>query len=98
MAPRPTLRWLQTARIETAFIDPGKPWRNGADESFHGKFRDQHLSLQWFWYRADAKVSIEACRRHYSEVRPHSSLGYLTPLETDKTRTKALERHVVRPL
>jgi putative transposase len=22
---------------------------------------------------------IEAWRRHYNEVRPHSSLGYLTP-------------------
>jgi putative transposase len=73
------LRWLQTAQIETAFIDPGKPWQNGADESFNGKFRDQHLSLQWFRNRTDAKVSIEARRRHYYEVRPHSSLSYLTP-------------------
>jgi putative transposase len=73
------LRWLQTAQIETAFIDPGKPWQNGADESFNGKFRDQHLSLQWFRNRADAKVSIEEWRRHYNEVRPHSSLAYLTP-------------------
>ena len=73
------LRWLQTAQIETAFIDPGKPWQNGADESFNGKFRDQHLSLQWFRNRTDAKVSIEAWRRHYNDVRPHSSLGYLTP-------------------
>ena len=24
---------------------------------------------------------IEAWRRHYNEVRPHSSLGYLTPVE-----------------
>jgi putative transposase len=76
---RAILRWLQTAAIETAFIDPGKPWQNGADESFNGKFRDQHLSLQWFRNRADAKVSIEQWRRHYNEVRPHSSLGYLTP-------------------
>ena len=73
------LRWLQTAQIETAFIDPGKPWQNGADESFNGKFRDQHLSLQWFRNRTEAKVSIEQWRRHYNEVRPHSSLGYLTP-------------------
>jgi putative transposase len=73
------LRWLQTAQIETAFIDPGKPWQNGADESFNGKFRDQHLSPQWFRNRADAKVSIEEWRRHYNEVRPHLSLAYLTP-------------------
>jgi putative transposase len=76
---RAILRWLQTAQIETAFIDPGKPWQNGADESFNGKFRDQHLSLHWFRNRADAKVSIEQWRRHYNEVRPHSSLRYLTP-------------------
>jgi putative transposase len=73
------VRWLQTAGIDTAFIDPGKPWQNGADESFNGKFRDQLLSLQWFRNRTDAKVCIEAWRRHYNEVRPHSSLGYLTP-------------------
>ena len=76
---RAILRWLQTAAIETAFIDPGKPWQNGADESFNGKFRDQHLSLQWFRNRAEAKVSIEEWRCHYNDVRPHSSLGYLTP-------------------
>ena len=76
---RAILRWLQATQIETAFIDPGKPWQNGTDESFNGKLRDQHLSLQWFRNRADAKVSIEAWRRHYNEVRPHSSLAYLTP-------------------
>ena len=76
---RAILRWLQAAQIETAFIDPGKPWQNGADESFNGKFRDQHLSLQWFRHRTEATVSIEQWRRHYNEVRPHSSLGYLTP-------------------
>ena len=40
------LRRLQTAQIETAFIDLGKPWQNGTDESFNGKFRNEHLSLQ----------------------------------------------------
>jgi putative transposase len=75
------LRWLHTAQIETALIDPGKPWQNGADESFNGKLRDEYLSLQWFRNRVEAKVGIEQWRRHYNEVRPHSSLGYLTPRE-----------------
>ena len=87
---RAILQWLRTAQIETAFIDPGKPWQNGADESFNGKFRDQHLSLQWFRNRADAKVSIEEWRRHYNEVRPHSSLGYLTPAEFKATLTATI--------
>ena len=50
--------------IETAFIDPGKPWQNGVDESFNGKFRNEHLSLEWFRNRAEATVSIEQWRRH----------------------------------
>ena len=75
------LRWVDSAQIKTAFIDPGKPWQNGADESFNGKFRNECLTLEWFRNRIDAKVGIEAWRRHYNEVRPHSSLGYLTPFE-----------------
>src|SRR4030095_6604817 len=59
----------------------GKPWQNGATESFNGKFRDECLSLEWFRSRAEAKVVIETWRRHYNQVRPHSSLGYLTPAE-----------------
>ena len=75
------LRWLQHAQIETALIDPGKPWQNATDESFNGKFRDEYLSLNWFRNRIEARVGIEQWRRHYNAVRPHSSLGYLTPLE-----------------
>ena len=59
----------------------GKPWQNATDESFNGKFRDEYLSLQWFRNRVDAKVGIVQWRRHYNDVRPHSSLGYLTPAE-----------------
>jgi putative transposase len=79
------LRWLQAAQIETAFIDPGKPWQNGTDESFNGKLRHEYLSLQWFRNRVEARVGIEQWRRHYNGVRPHSSLGYLTPLEFKTT-------------
>jgi putative transposase len=76
---RALLKWIADQKIETALIDPGKPWQNGVSESFNGKFRDECLSLEWFRSRAEAKVVIEAWRRHYNEVRPHSKLGYLTP-------------------
>jgi putative transposase len=75
------LSWIVAQDIGTALIEPGKPWQNGVTESFNGKFRDECLSLEWFRSRAEAKVIIEAWRRHYNEVRPHSSLGYLTPNE-----------------
>ena len=63
------------------FIDPGKPWQNGTDESFNGKFRNECLSLEWFRNRMEAKIGIERWRRHYNEERPHMSLGDLTPAE-----------------
>jgi putative transposase len=75
------LSFIVSQGIGTALIEPGKPWQNGVTESFNGKFRDECLSLEWFRSRAEAKVIIEAWRRHYNEVRPHSSLGYLTPNE-----------------
>ena len=78
---RAVLQWLQEAGIETAPIDPGKPWQNGSNESFNGKFRDECLGMQWFQNRIDAKVVIEDWRKMYNGVRPHSSLNNLTPAE-----------------
>jgi len=78
---RAVLQWLLANDIDTAHIDPGKPWQNGVDESFNGKFRDECLNVEWFRNRHEATVLIEQWRRHYNEVRPHSSLGYRTPHE-----------------
>ena len=78
---RAILKWLVDSGIHTAHIDPGKPWQNGSNESFNGKFRDECLGMQWFKNRIDAKILIEEFRRQFNEVRPHSSLGQLTPAE-----------------
>ena len=68
------LSWIIEQGIETALIDPGKPWQNGTNESFNGKFRDECLAMEWFRNRLEARVVIEDWRRHYNQVRPHSSL------------------------
>jgi putative transposase len=78
---RAILRWLNAEQIRTAVIEPGKPWQNGMNESFNGKLRDECLSMEWFRNRIDAKITIELFRRQYNEIRPHSSLGQLTPAE-----------------
>jgi len=75
------LRWAQTVGIDPRFIDPGKPWQNGTDESFNGKFRNECLTVEWFRNRLEAQVGIERWRCHYNEERPHMSLGDLTPAE-----------------
>lgn len=75
------LEWTTKESLQLALIDPGKPWQNGTNESFNGKFRDECLSMEWFRNRLEAKVVIEDWRVHYNGVRPHSSLEYKTPNE-----------------
>ncbi len=38
--------WLREKSADAAIIEPGKPWRNGTNESFNGKFRDECLNME----------------------------------------------------
>lgn len=67
--------------VKIRYIQPGKPVQNCYIESFNRTFRDECLNLHWFVSLADARRTIEAWRVDYNRVRPHSSLGYLTPEE-----------------
>ena len=71
--------WLARLGTETLFIEPGSPWENGYIESFNGKLRDELLNGEIFYTLTEARVLIEMWRRHYNQVRPHSSLGYRPP-------------------
>ncbi len=71
--------WLGKVGVKTLFITPGSPWENGYDESFNGTLRDQLLNAEIFYTLRGAKVLLERWRRHYNQVRPHSSLGYRPP-------------------
>jgi putative transposase len=92
---RAVLKWLHKAGINTALSDPGKPWQNGSDESFNGKFRDECLSMEWFRTRAEAKVIIQIWRQHYNADRPHSSLDYVSPL-TFKEYSKEKQNDILQ--
>jgi len=71
--------WIGSLGVKTAYIEPGSPWENGYNESFNGKLRDELLNVEIFYSLKEAQVLIEQWRRHYNEVRPHSSLGYKPP-------------------
>ena len=75
------LKWIVDEGVGSALIEPGKPWQNGSDESFNGKFRDECLGMEYFRSRPEAVSVIETWRKHYNDVRPHSSLDYRTPNE-----------------
>jgi len=74
-------RWVAARGLQTIYIDPGSPWQNGFAESFHSKLRDECLSMEVFASLAEAGVIMQAWRNYYNQQRPHSSLGYLTPLQ-----------------
>lgn len=74
-------QWAFGNGVRQQFITPGKPVENAYVESFNGKMRDECLNENWFVDLADAREKIEAWRRDYNQVRPHSALGYQTPAE-----------------
>lgn len=71
--------WLKRLEVKTLFIEPGSPWENGYVESFNGKLRDELLNSETFYTLKEAQVLLENWRRHYNQLRPHSSLSYLPP-------------------
>lgn len=71
--------WSQKTGVKLHFIQPGKPTQNAFVESFNGKFRDGCLNQHWFVNLSDARQIIDQWRKHYNQVRPHSSLGYVPP-------------------
>jgi putative transposase len=73
--------WAYHNKVRLQFIEPGKPSQNGYVESFNGTLRNECLNENWFGSVAEARMIIEQWRRKYNKVRPHSSLGYLTPEE-----------------
>ena len=74
-------RWAYENGVTLDFSRPGKPTDNAFIESFNGRLRDECLNAHWFLSLADARAKIEAWRRDYNESRPHTSLGWMTPVE-----------------
>jgi transposase InsO family protein len=71
--------WLGRLGVTTLYIEPGSPWENGYCESFNSKLRDEFLDREIVYTLKEAKALIEWWRRHYNQLRPHSSLGYNPP-------------------
>ena len=72
--------WQQTSGVKLGFIQPGKPTQNAFVESLNGKFRNECLNQHWFKTIEHAEQEIAKWREHYNNVRPHSSLAYMTPV------------------
>jgi transposase InsO family protein len=74
-------RWLEQVGIGALYIAPGSPWENGYAESFHSRLRDEFLGVEVFESLPAAQRLTALWQADYNHVRPHSSLGYVTPVE-----------------
>jgi len=77
--------WAYANEVKLDFSRPGKPTDNAFIESFNSLVRKECLNQHWFLSLEDAMKKIDAWRINYNEVRPHGSIGNLTPLEFART-------------
>lgn len=71
--------WLRAKRVDTHYIEPGSPWQNAYNESFNSIFRTTCLDRCLFGSMTEARVIIDHWLEEYNTVRPHGSLGGMTP-------------------
>jgi putative transposase len=79
LTSRAMLDWQNRTGVAWHYIAPGKPVQNAFIESFNGRLRDELLNEEIFETLADARRRLRLWRHDYNHVRPHSSLGGLTP-------------------
>ncbi|WP_236940614.1 integrase core domain-containing protein [Ferroplasma acidiphilum] len=70
--------------IPHEYIEKQTPEDNGDIESFHNSLKTDYIWLNDLESYEDAKELIEYAFNDYNNYRPHSSIGYLTPVEFEK--------------
>ena len=83
------LGWAIDHQVEWHYIAPGKPMQNGFVESFNGRMRDELLNESLFLDLDHTRRLIGALVTDYNTARPHSALGYKTPV--------AYAEHLIAP-
>ncbi|MFN3740990.1 MAG: IS3 family transposase [Thermodesulfovibrionales bacterium] len=74
-------RIIRKWRIKEEVIPPGQPFNNGHIESYNGTMREELLQREEFDNLKEAQERIKQWVRSYNTERPHSALGYRTPME-----------------
>ena len=77
--------WLEETGSGALYIAPASPWQNGYAESFHSQVRDEFLNREEFESEPQARALGALWKEEYNTERPHSSLGYMTPIEFSAT-------------
>ena len=79
------LTWADRTGIGWHYIAPGRPQQNGFIAALDDRLRDELLSETLFASLSHARATPEDWCCDYNERRPHSSLGWLTPVAYAQT-------------
>ncbi|MDV7400063.1 integrase core domain-containing protein, partial [Arthrospira platensis SPKY1] len=80
-------KWANDNGIELRHIQPGKPSQNGLIERLNRTLRDECLSLSWFTSLEELNNEIQEWAVTYNQIRPHQNLGYLSPMNYEKSNS-----------
>ncbi len=86
------LKWADDHKVAWHYIAPGKPVQNAFAESFIGRLRDELLNETLFRSLPHARAVLEAWRADYNTARPHSRLGWMSPIIYAAARRSAALR------
>lgn len=73
--------WMHYKKIGWNKIEKGKPQQNCFIERFNRTMREEFLDANLFFTIEHANEMAESYREEYNYMRPHESLGQLTPKE-----------------
>ena len=90
------LGWADETKVGWHYIAPGKPQQNGFIESFNGRLRDELLNETLFRSLPHIREVLAAWRHDYNHERPHSKLGWMTPLDFARALRGEDARHAAQ--
>ena len=76
---------LEEHSIEISVAERGHPWENGYAERLIRTLKEEEVHMNDYQSITEARDRIGHFIEHvYHQKRPHSALGYLTPMEFER--------------